>query len=1414
MLSHSMQAPSLIPNHEDQHSPRNERLLPVSPLPFSLFRSDSTEQIVEQHAQLWQPANTGQQHLFSYPLNLKAKPPSDHLLRRKTPNGTLAAGYDGSLHEQIPGRPAQKHVLVPVSKFARGSPYHPEITRYINTPRQTRSNIHMTSGREDDGHDASTAAGSDADADAVGYNPNILGVSSNTPIPGLSPGSVQVSSFTTTINHSIPTVLQPLWPPCLGPTALQPPGPVGPYWPDGAFEPYRPAPLREHWHFGSVNHPAERRKTPEVYHPNHNTNSPRFSETRYSDRGRGVIGGVQRPVHKHARKQERRMARPALSLAHDLRFQLAIDQGQSTVIDASVLNVSGTSSVTYSCDVGQPSHSGPTTEHSHFREKTLHWAYRTYCNLLANVEESRREDTATHSMGAHSPKSQRLRRPYPSWSHKTPAMASIPMKFVGSEEVAGSDQRHSSYLRARTMDHSRTSWARYPTGSRSTLAPLKHVKSNCGDASHSGASGPVPRHDFPSAKISSSSHHSSVESDNDAPIAVAVKAMEILSRLCQESHWQWLDGMLLNGCLAYGLGQYAKATKWYLKVLRQDPDNVEAMSNLAATSLALGRKDEAEQYWIQSIKQRPAYFEAVEHLVGLLHDDGRSEDAVNVIEHVQANLRERMTRPLQVPPIPVANPSGYNISPCENGRLLALVHGKGNVLYQAGDNDGAAQAFEDAILIGTGQYQQGICGLISSILRVFLERWQPLTIPVPGVYPIDCLVLLPPEVALETSRLVFPPDGRLLGLGSVSRVIAQRAAISIVSNSLLSLAKIYQDSMSSSGATSIAPRAATGVQGILALYYLSLSLQPSPSTANNVGILLAGIQQPARSNHLLVCQAMNEPPPVPGVMPGSGVALALAYYDYGLRLDANHAHLYTNLGSLFKDIGHLSSAIRMYEKAVECDDNFDIALANLANAVKDRGNIKDAIEYYRRAVRANPDFAEAVCGLANALNSVCNWRGRGGIYRPNDDIDRWHVDEQGLLYDSKFSTSHGSGWMEHVIHIVQKQLGEGQDWGKGVINSDDFGHLVTTCIRMHRPSKSDSFLRALHRWTAEPWEGARVVRLVERATKILTWRSYRQRYLSEGRSNVVSRTRPQLPTILAVPSAPTVLPFHTFTCPLTAKQIRLISQRNALRVSCTTLKAPWLPQTVYEPPPPPDSHLNVGYVSSDFNNHPLAHLMQSVFGMHNCAKVRAYCYATTASDGSTYRKQIEQESPCFRDCSTWSIERLVNQIVGDGIHILVNLNGYTRGAKNEVFAARPAPIQMSFMGFAGTLGAEWCDYLLADELAIPRTMLRPYRNNVSILDHVQDRNNDDDGEQWVYGENIIYARETFFCCDHKQSAPDAHERRLLWPEEIRRRQTMRQEIFPDLPKDVVILGNFNQLYKVMHQSIPCPYPTTYLIMSD
>ncbi|KAG5367383.1 putative UDP-N-acetylglucosamine--peptide N-acetylglucosaminyltransferase SEC [Yarrowia sp. C11] len=522
-----------------------------------------------------------------------------------------------------------------------------------------------------------------------------------------------------------------------------------------------------------------------------------------------------------------------------------------------------------------------------------------------------------------------------------------------------------------------------------------------------------------------------------------------------------------------------------------------------------------------------------------------------------------------------------------------------------------------------------------------------------------------------------------------------------MANALLNLAKILQDGIHS-GKTeytiSFNNRSPT-FYDILSLYLLSLSLNPSASTANNIGILLNSLStsMPNRS-HVR--------------------SLALSYYQYGLSLDPRHPHLYTNLGSLFKEQGRLQPAIDMYLNAVKCDAGFDTALGNLAAAYQDNGQTSLAIQYFKKAVLANPDFSEAICGLANCLSTICSWTGRG-----KSPLELCGVDDEGMLC---FEDT--PGWITRLIGVIDEQLKDGKIWGHGIVYKSPY--LAQDITKATGDLDNDIINKLLPYVSPKcqlPGEGAQITRSIEEATRLCQLRWYR-----DPDATADKFTRPKIPPLLHIPAASTVTPFHTFTLPLDPQQVLGIAQLTALRISVSTLRQPWMPRHVFKPPKSPEQCggiLNVGYVSSDFVDHPLAHLMQSVFGFHDTTKVRPICYATTPSDGSSYRNRIEKQA-VVRDISNMSTHQVVEMILKDNIHVLVNLNGYTKGARNDIFAARPVPVQVSLMGYAGTMGAGWIDYVFSDRIA--------------------------SGEKQTdsFSEKLIICQPSFFCCDHRQTAPD------------------------------------------------------------
>ncbi|KAK4992089.1 hypothetical protein LTR66_006386, partial [Elasticomyces elasticus] len=1390
-----------------------------------------------------------------------------NMLRRKTPNGTLDAAYDGTIQEERQ------------SKYIR-MPARPDGRQVHEAPKHLPSSLHGAAQQMRDDTRRIASVSQQQSLRRQSWNGNQTQFAqrwngNHAKLPQMDSVLHQVprpypQPQRTIYGQTMPNIPQPEFYYTLGPTASTEQGPYGPYWPDGGFIPYRPAALRDPRLYG---HPLS---AAHVGHAPYHV-PPQWSMLGSNVRGYVPYGASANDYNHSAFTQHQPRASGISTPSYHLNSTTYQHQLQLPPTYEFASGVQNT-------NTEQSSDFRLASEDAEQRDKVFSWALQMYRDLLSYINHTRRQSQHGRASGAPVPQMR------PSILPKPPRQLSgglpLPQPSRGHNDAQFLQAAHSTSVQSSEGLGNVSDTTTSNTGSG---RPNERVPFSCSPISmrshdvgySSRAARPPMPPGWPQPPVYPDDAYSilrrpsgvsiapifSPSPHDDLPPSKAIAALQLLTKLCQKSGWQWTDGMHLGGCLAYGLGNYNKALMWYLKVLDLDSKQVttcsdlvhaytdvlsrhlEAMSNLAATLFALGRRQEAEQHWMKVVKLAPNHFEAVEHLVGLLCGSKRGKDAIKVIEYVERSLRQsRVGEPHKnsdrqarecssstaskspcfsensdkicydfdvegdgpvkdfqdVPGSsePGFGSSGYAISGSDNGRILALIHAKGNLLYQCGDNEGAASAFEDAMLIATGRHYSGIQGLVQHILSAIASHVPRSSLTQPGFPASMEPILLSPDKALETAKYCFPHNGELPGLNYVpgeSSGMIKRAAISTTSNSLLSLAKIFQDGMGNTSCAVGAPGFSGGVRDILALYYLSLSLQPSPSTANNVGILLASIQHATVPRHVL-SQGMHNSG-LSGAAADGGISLALSYYNYGLLLDSRHAHLYTNLGSLLKDVGQLDAAIQVYERAVECDGKFDIALANLANAVKDKGRIGDAIGFYHRAVEVNPDFAEAVCGLANALNSVCSWQARGGIVSGAGVRDRWHVDANGVLLDATMPGASSSGWIQRVVEIVNKQLDEGELWGIGCLADGVLEDVVQQVTIIDGPlddvkDRAEHLRQTLSGWAGQRGAGAKVIRLVERATRRIGWHWYQDKYVKKKQRTAASYDRPQLPAALTVPTAPTVLPFHTFTCPMSAKQIRLISQRNGLRISTSALRAPWLPTQVYSPPAPPSPHLKVGYVSSDFNNHPLAHLMQSVFGLHNTKRVEAYCYATTASDNSVHRRQIEAEAPFFHDASSWSPGRLIDQIIQDGIHILVNLNGYTRGARNEVFASRPAPIQMSFMGFAGTLGAEWCDYLLADETAIPPSTLRPWRRNVDLEDQMVDENDGGECDDWVYGENIIYCRDTFFCCDHKQSAPDSGEERTSWEEEQRRRWQMRKELFPNLPDDAVIFGNFNQLYKI------------------
>ncbi|MDQ6621705.1 MAG: tetratricopeptide repeat protein [Pseudomonadota bacterium] len=129
--------------------------------------------------------------------------------------------------------------------------------------------------------------------------------------------------------------------------------------------------------------------------------------------------------------------------------------------------------------------------------------------------------------------------------------------------------------------------------------------------------------------------------------------------------------------------------------------------------------------------------------------------------------------------------------------------------------------------------------------------------------------------------------------------------------------------------------------------------------------------------------------------------------------------------------------------------------------------------------------------------------------------------------------------------------------------------------------------------------------------------------------------------------------------------------------------------------------LTIGYLSADFHLHATALLTAGLFEHHNRKRYHVVAYSTGRDDESPLRIRLEAAFDSFVDAAGWPAERVAARIRQDGVDILVDLKGHTEHARMDVLALRAAPIQVAYLGFPGTTGAPFIDYVIGDRVVTP-----------------------------------------------------------------------------------------------------------------
>jgi len=148
-----------------------------------------------------------------------------------------------------------------------------------------------------------------------------------------------------------------------------------------------------------------------------------------------------------------------------------------------------------------------------------------------------------------------------------------------------------------------------------------------------------------------------------------------------------------------------------------------------------------------------------------------------------------------------------------------------------------------------------------------------------------------------------------------------------------------------------------------------------------------------------------------------------------------------------------------------------------------------------------------------------------------------------------------------------------------------------------------------------------------------------------------------------------------------------------------------------------EGRLKIGYLSADFHQHPTALLMAGLFGLHDRTRFEVFAYSTGIDDNSALRARLKAGFDHFIDARAQPDEALAARIRADGIDILVDLKGHTDGASTQALALGPAPIQAQYLGYPGTMGADFIDYVIGDAIVTPFAHELDYAEAIVQLPH-------------------------------------------------------------------------------------------------
>ncbi len=430
----------------------------------------------------------------------------------------------------------------------------------------------------------------------------------------------------------------------------------------------------------------------------------------------------------------------------------------------------------------------------------------------------------------------------------------------------------------------------------------------------------------------------------------------------------------------------------------------------------------------------------------------------------------------------------------------------------------------------------------------------------------------------------------------------------------------------------------------------------------------------------------------------------------------NESLLYNVGGACYAGLGQLDAAVKSYERALDIKPDYAEAHNNLGVTLQGLSQLDEAVRSLEKALDIKPDYAEAHNNLGNALRDLGQLDDAVKSYKQALDIKLDFADAHYNLG----SVLKELGQLDDAVKSLEKALDIKPDYAEAHYN------LGRTLEGLGQLNKAlESYDRAI---ALDPDINFIFGVLLHTKMHLCIWDDLANR-LGELTNKINNGENTLNPFVaLALIDDPEI-----------QRKTAEIYANEKYPKSHILSKIERYPE---------HTKIRIGYFSADFRDHPVSHLTAELYETHdrNRFEIHAFSFGSDTKDEMNLR--IKAGVDHFHDVRTMSHKAVAMLARSVEIDIAVDLGGYTQNSRTGIFAMSAAPIQISWLGYSGTMGADYYDYLVADQTIIPEKNQKYYSEKIIYLPNYQVNDSKQSPSATVFTRQDLGLPETgfLFCC--------------------------------------------------------------------